>query len=576
MTFLTTSECASLPQAGGPQRTTAPSNMGGLITMRELTSLKNYYVAPPGMAGLGQTLVDTAVRETPSQPIPVSDRVIQAPPRKRRGRGRGPRQQGQGQGQGRGPRGRGPGTIFEQLKAQGLCTEEVSAAQAARKNLMECAKKNMGYAEPQTSQRVSASEGSIMAGLSGKPVPIKDLVHGEYDHASQMLRLPQAFGGMGSAPMGRPVPRRDFVRGEIVGSGTLVDHAQGFGALPVADLAPGEYTSPGSLVSPHKTLRLPNGKPGSYHGQYGVPYADLKRGELERAALIARQPQQFGDWIPITSGGTGKATQGTYLAPSQVPAWDRESGATLASQKQNFGGLGQTVPKKDFVKGELEEAALMSSQPQFFGMGDYVPFKQGPAPAASQGTWLSPSQVPSWDLESGAKLASEPQNFGELGQAVPRRDLVPGELTPASAVSGPQSFGGLGQNYTGKLNLSPICDPGTGTCISYATPAEIQAAIGQKVEGKSALVKSQFKLPSFYDHPQLGPWGVDPRVAYQYWWQQQAAMQQAATPAPMSIWGSPGYVAPTPPLQASGQAQAAAFDPYSDSYPVAGTAVERF
>ena len=222
-------------------------------------------------------------------------------------------------------------------------------------------------------------------------------------------------------------------------------------------------------------------------------------------------------------GSMGQAGQGAYLSPSQVDPRTLESGRTLSSQHQSFGGMGQ----------------------------------------AGQGNWVAPSQVARGQRESAEDLVSHPQMFG-MGQ-LPRQALPPQALLRSAY-------------RTGQIDLSPICDPKTGACLSYPTQAEINKAIGLKIGGQSALRQGQhpIQLPSFYQHPQLGPWGVDPSTAYRYWQAQQAAMQQAAVFAPLTIWGSPGTIPPTPPLQPSGVAQPASFNPYSQAFPVAGTAIEHF
>jgi hypothetical protein len=277
---------------------------------------------------------------------------------------------------------------------------------------------------------------------------------------------------------------------------------------------------------------------------------------------MLRHSQGFGgmgDFLPFTPGEPEPTdgAQGTWLSPDQVPAWDRESAADLISQPQNFGGLGagKPVPRGDFVEGEIESASRMiRHRQQFGGMGDWIPMNPtGPEPAdGGQGTWLSPSQVAPSARESDAALIAGPESFS-LG------------------------LGGLGSHYpVGEFDLSPICDPQTGACIGYATPAEAEASIGRRFVGNSAPAHPQERLPAFYNHPQLGPWGVDPSTAYQYWWAQQAAMQRAGASAPLAIWGSPGFVKPTPPLPPSPLAQTAAFNPYNDAYPVPGASVERF
>jgi hypothetical protein len=335
---------------------------------------------------------------------------------------------------------------------------------------------------------------------------------------------------------------------------------------------------------------------------------------MKQAGIVASDasPEKRTSEGAVLSGmGAGQRASlaiGAPLPRADFVPGEIVSGATLVDQAQGFGGLG--IPRSYLAPGVLTTPGTLLDQVEYPvpisdlapgeyspGISDWVPFQRSPIPSETQGTWLSPSQVPAWDRESAEALVADQQNFSGLGAAAQGSWLAPGQVashqrgTDESLVDHPQSFslGGLGKRGRGRgrgrggdtvlpseLNLSPICDPDTGTCISYATPAEIQSAIGRKFEGRSALVKSRVPLPSFYSHPQLGPWGVDPRQAYQYWWGQQAAMQQAAVTSPLAIWGSPGFVAPTPPLPASPIAQAASFDPYSDAYPTAGAAVERF
>jgi hypothetical protein len=614
MSFLTSEE-AGLGQPWYDESNVV-AGMGGLLSMQELTSLKNYYQDPPmfpASAGLafnelgglgipasdlrpgefmtGQTLVDT-----------TSVGNVHAR-RNRPWRGSGARR-----------------AARRRAREQGICTTEMAAARISRRNLRSCLDQ-AGVGSSSTRASVRASEGAVLSGMGaagGGSIPISDLVHGEYETAGQMIRRPQAFGGMGA---GTPVPRRDFIPGEIVSAGTLVDHAQGFGsrAVPISDLVPGEYARPSTLVDhaqgfgglgagaavPRRdfvpgeivsarhlaarpesfslgmgsSLRLPNGQPGRYHGQYGVPISDLKKGEYERAAQMLSAPQSFGDWIPFKPGAPEpkSGTQGTWLSPDQVPAWDREKASTLVSQPQNFGGLGagSPVPRGDFVEGEIESAARMLSHGQAFGgLGAGAPVPRG--------------DFVHGEITPASSLTAHSQNFGAMGDAAQGTWLAPSQVaksqrgTDASLVDHPQSFslGGLGASgdnvRVGQLNLAPICDPQTGACISYATPASIKAAIGAQVGGQSALTQGHAQLPAFYQHPNLGPWGVDPKQAYQYWWAQQAAMQRAGNMAPIPIWGSPGFVHPTPPLPASPIAQEAAFNPYTEAFPVAGTAVERF
>jgi hypothetical protein len=586
MSFLTSEEATSLVSGlhgglGQPwyNKSNVVAGMGGLLYMQELTSLKNYYVDPPdfpaSMGGLGNravpisdlvpgeyvtgsTLVDHAQRFSGlGSQVPVSDFV--------------------------------PGEIMRAAgSGKAVPVRDFVPGELVRGQSLASQPQGFG------------THASLMLALPqanvGGPVPVADLTSGELEHASKMLSLPQAFGGMsGMGQAGKvcarcgkancpcgcagdwrrctcpAVPVSDLVPGEYTTGATLVDQAQGFGGLgagapvPRSDFVPGEILPARRLTSRRQSfggmgssLRLPNGQPGRYHGQYGVPISDLKRGEYERAAALIAHRQDFvngmGDFLPWRPGSPEpSATQGTWLSPTQVPQADLESAASIVAEPQNFKGLGAD---------------------------------------AAQGTWLAPDQVARSQRGTDASLVDYPQSFslGPMhgmgavppGHPVPLRDFVPGEIEHASKMlSMPQAVNGMGATgdnvRVGKLNLSPICDPVTGECINYATPQEIEAAIGAKIGGQSALVNAKAQLPAFYHHPQLGPWGVDPATAYQYWWAQQAALQQSATGgSPLTIWGSPGMVKPTPPLGPSPLAQTAAFDPYSDTYPAAGAAVERF
>lgn len=257
----------------------------------------------------------------------------------------------------------------------------------------------------------------------------------------------------------------------------------------------------------------------------------LPKWEIMRARKMLAAKQQFdldgmGSTLRLDKGrtpryhgqygaavGSNMATQGTWLSPSQVPAWERESAKALISKKPHF---------------------------QLSGLGN----------DAGQGTWLSPSQVPAWERESAAQVAGPGEKF---------------------------SLDGLNDYIPLKFGVEPRDDAqGTWLSPSQVQPQDLESA-RQLIKGRQAFGGlGQTQLPAFYQHPSLGPWGVNPQQAYAYWWAQQRALQQAAVQAPLSIWGSPGFVAPTPPLRPTQIAQPAAFNPYQEAYPTAGAAVERF
>jgi hypothetical protein len=226
--------------------------------------------------------------------------------------------------------------------------------------------------------------------------------------------------------------------------------------------------------------------------------------------------------------------------------------------------------------------------------GSHMP--PGPAPrmrglpgmraSAGQGAFLSP--LPQF-TETANTLVDEQQTFtggddmsglggglGQIGQMSPqaaqqimalrakaaglaRGYMRPATSAPAAAGAPPASHQGGARMYVdprpalessfieGKINLEPICDE-SGKCVRYVEPAYVQKMIGQKVGGRSAFGTGQVQLPGFYSHPSLGPWGVDPTQAYQYWAQQQAAMQSGAFASPMQVWGSPGVAAMADPI----------------------------
>lgn len=169
--------------------------------------------------------------------------------------------------------------------------------------------------------------------------------------------------------------------------------------------------------------------------------------------------------------------------------------------------------------------------------------------------------------------------------AMKRRGMI---SAAAGGIPGGQDYArrrqaGLGQRYVSPKallkNIAPICDA-KGNCIRYVEPEEVQRAIAAKIGGRSALKQGAVaaKLPAWYTHPTLGPSGVDPAQAYQYWSAQQAAMLTAAYATPMTAaWGSPGMTVKDPgPVGPSAIAQSPSYNPYTQEWPEAGAAVENF
>ncbi len=310
-------------------------------------------------------------------------------------------------------------------------------------------------------------------------------------------------------------------------------------------------------------------------------------------------------------------TLSPWLSPSQVPAWERGNMAKTLAQRQQFGG--------NPMRGADQKPWLLKDQSPYLLLNKTPPQALGASPMSP---WLSPSQVPAWERERMSKILAQRQQFSGLGQTPMSaqraaqlynlqqqaaaiasqyaRLTAPGQVY--STAKGGAYEGGarlyvdptraLETSYVDReIKLEPICDPVTGACIGYADPGEVEEAISRKIEGKSAVGTGVYELPAFYSHPTLGPWGVDPQQAYQYWSAQQAiseaapylsplqvqggrgdqSIEYAGQLNPLSIWGSPGLTAEaTAPLGPSTVAQPAAYNAYTQAYPVAGTAVERF
>jgi hypothetical protein len=112
----------------------------------------------------------------------------------------------------------------------------------------------------------------------------------------------------------------------------------------------------------------------------------------------------------------------------------------------------------------------------------------------------------------------------------------------------------------GKITMPVFRDKEGRVVARYAAPPKELIESGF-VEGQA------MQLPAFYQHPKLGPWGVDPQQAYQYWAAQQAAMLQS----PYAVWGSGMMAQPK-----AGGAIAPVYDPYTRRFPTPGSAVENF
>jgi hypothetical protein len=268
-----------------------------------------------------------------------------------------------------------------------------------------------------------------------------------------------------------------------------------------------------------------------------------------------------------------------YEAGRDVPTSAFRPGefGPLRTKGQQFGGMGQAVSPESLLPGEYQ--SHVRTQNQQFNLGSYEANRDVPISALSKG-------------EYQRRLRLQNQHFGGLGQTMSpqaaaqiqflqaqAQALAAGYQRPSTAKGG--SHQGGARMYVDpskqvatsfierEITLPEICDPESGTCIRYAHPDPKLLA--------TSYVEGQTSLPAFYQHPSLGPWGVDPAQAYQYWAGQQAAMQALPFSSPMAIFGSPGLTATTPgELPPSAVARPATFDPYTAAFPTAGTAIERF
>lgn len=315
-------------------------------------------------------------------------------------------------------------------------------------------------------------------------------------------------------------------------------------------------------------------------GKGGAQGAFLPVKEIEPRFLSypARHHQAFGNRSPLPQQGRVPPARfardpGTYVRPGALRRGELTRATSLADERQSFtlGNRRSPLPQQ----GKVPPARF----------------------ARDPGTYLPPQSID--DLTRANVLASEAQRFS-LGQLPPYPTLPPGyypqgpvpaarySRDPGTYVSPSALMAGLGQGFRHvdpakllrtayverQIRLDPICDA-KGNCIRYPSAAEVQRAIGAKIGGQSALRQGRFQLPAYYQQPALGPWGIDPAAAYRAWASQQAAMQ-AYQRAPLSIWGSPGMVQQFQPIQGTGYAQPAAYDPSAGAFPQPGAAVERF
>lgn len=329
-------------------------------------------------------------------------------------------------------------------------------------------------------------------------------------------------------------------------------------------------------------------KPQFRHGPLGPQGGFLPVNEIEPRFLAhpARHHQSFGGLgarhpalAKIMPQGQVPGAQyardpGTYLQPGAVRDLTRPT--TIADEAQSFslgGGLG------------ARDKALAKIMPQ----GNTLPARFSRDP----GTYLNPHAVR--DLARANAIAAEAQSFS-LGALPTLPELPPGYYPQGATLPAKYSRyypvaekNGLGQMprhvdprkllkssfIERKIRLDPICDD-KGNCIRYPSPQEVEQAIGAKIGGQSAYTQGQFQLPTYYHHPGLGPWGIDPAAAYRAWAAQQAAMQ-AYNRAPLAVWGSPGMsVQQFQPIMGTGYAQPAAYNPSAGAFPQPGAAVERF
>jgi len=342
--------------------------------------------------------------------------------------------------------------------------------------------------------------------------------------------------------------------------------------IPISALRPGEYMSADRLEA------SPESFGGLGERNRRIPIRDLKRGSFISDADFRAASETFA------LGGLGTSTaQGTWLSPNQVAKAQRMSDAALVRSPENFGGLGardplrqleeqsRQLPRSAFKRGELLQPGVLRDSPERFGRRGAGRHRRGHVPLDGLGGFGEVAPYGTMSPAAAAQMYALQQQAAAIAQQYQRPAGAPG-VGPSGYSGGERMYADptaqLESSYIeGQIQLEPICDPVSKKCIRYADPSEVEQAIGAKIEGKSALTKGQFDLPGFYSHPTLGPWGVDPNQAYQYWSAQQAAQRAEAFQPDMSVWGSPGMIAaePAPAMDTPGTTPQQAESPGSGS-----------
>lgn len=359
-------------------------------------------------------------------------------------------------------------------------------------------------------------------------------------------------------------PEAGIVR-DIVPTDKIAQSRESFSLKGAPDYAQGTYLSPKQVpgwerMSDRELMRahqmfgmgaLPKASPDYAQGTYLSPRQVPKKYRMSDKKLY-NAPERFMGAMPASPD----YAQGTYLSPQQAAAATRMSARQLIKHRQMFGmgalpkaspdyGQGTYLSPRQVPKRELMSSKALARHRQLFGMGSLPKA----SPDYAQGTFLAPDQVPAKYRESASKVAGKNERF-DLGQ------LTYANPSPQLATSFIER----------QITLPKICDADTGTCIQYKAPDK--ALVG------TSFVQGRTSLPAFYSHPTLGPYGVDPNQAYQYWLAQQSAVQAQPYQVPMAIFGSPGFV--SQPGQGTSVAQPPAYNPYSGSFPLPGTSVETF
>lgn len=433
-------------------------------------------------------------------------------------------------------------TFRRQLQAQGLPKKQIRAkVRLARQKLLQIAPAGPALRPPPTLPGGGAAMAAQGTWLSPSQLPQSETTPLNLSDEVQKFTLHVADAAQGTWLSPSQVPRWER---ESAAQLTSSPERFSMGAYEAdrdvnpADLRKGEFLR--RVRQRHQRFNL-----GAYESDRDVPITALRRGEyLKRLRL---RNQQFGLRGMGADGG-----QGTWLSPSQVPPWERESAAQVASPGERF-SLGAYEANRDVSPAALRE------------------YSKTP-----------PLRGERFDLEGMGQMS--PQAYARLmalraqAAGLAKRYVAPATGKGGSHEGGAQMYvdpiTGVQSSYIeGKIQLQPICDE-KGQCVAYVEPEHVQKMIGQKVQGQSALGTGRVHLPGFYGHPQLGPWGVDPTQAYQYWAAQQAAMQAGAFATPMQaavapIWGSPGLATAAPQLPSSPGAS-------SSFASVPGQAAERF